>query len=88
MSYPYRFRQGYTGFGIGAEDMGLERPTTLPIDSMYSARHNVLHTLAPQAPGYVKEQQYLVPVSLLANGLYFGGTLALQALADFERANQ
>jgi len=84
--YP-KYIQGRTGFGIGAGAMALQQPSTLPIDSIYAAKYNVEKTLAPQAPGYVKEQQNFVPVSLLANGVYFAGTMALEALSEFEKAN-
>ena len=87
--YPYRFRQGVHGIGIGAGDMAVEQPTTLPVDSHYGPRYNVRGDLAPLSQGgYAKLGQDFVPVSLLANAVYAAGTLALQALADFERANQ
>ena len=88
-SYPYGYVEGANGIGIGAGDKGFKRPSTLPVDSIYAARYNVRGDLAPlNHPGYVKEAQQLVPVSLLANGVYFAGTMALQALAEFEKANR
>jgi len=88
MVYPYRFVDRFDNIGIGVEDMGFTQPTTLPVDSIYAARYNVQMTLAPQAPGYLKQQQNLVPVGLRANGVYMSGELALQALVEFERAGQ
>ena len=83
----YKYIQGRTGYGIGAEAMGFQQPTSLPVDSIYAARYNARLTMAPQAPGYLKEAQNFVPVSLLANGVYFSGDMALQALSEFEKGN-
>lgn len=81
----YRYIFGRTGFGVGADNMALAQPTTLPVDSMYGPRYNVRRDLGPHSPGFVKEQQNFVPVDLLANGVYMSGTLALQALAQFDK---
>ena len=86
MSFPYSFTPGSDRLGIGAENMGLNQPTTLPIDSIYAPRYNVKGTLDLHANAYVKQGQNLVPVSLLANGLYFAGTFELQALSSFQEA--
>lgn len=87
-SMKYSFQYGRTGFGVGVGNMGFQRPSSLPADNIYAPRYNVKSQLDPQAPGYVKLKQEFVPVSLMANGVYFQGTLAMQALAEFEKANK
>lgn len=82
----YGYVRGFNGMGIGAGDMAFLQPTTLPIDSIYGPRYNVRGDLDPQAPGFVKLAQQFVPVSLLANGVYFSGDFSLQALVEFEKA--
>lgn len=84
--FPYSFIPGADRLGIGVENMGMQRPSTLPVDSIYAPRYNVRGTLDLHSNAYVKMGQNLVPVSLLANGLYFGGTFELQALSMFEKA--
>jgi hypothetical protein len=81
--YGYLF--GRTGFGVGTGNQALAQPTSLPVDSIYAPRYNAKRDLGPQAPGYLKQEQNFVPVSLLANGIYFQGTLELEALAEFEK---
>lgn len=84
MAFPYSFRRGRAqGLGIGAEGYGLERPSTLPrCDGWQRPRYMVRGALDPQAPGFVKEGQQLVPASLVGNGLYSSGQLELQKLAQ------
>jgi len=81
----YSYLVGRSGYGIGVENLALRQPTTLPVDSIYAPKYNIQNSLAPQSPGFVKMYQNFVPVSLLANGVYFSGALALQALSDFEK---
>jgi hypothetical protein len=82
----YGFIRRYLNIGIGVESEGFQRPTSLPSDNIYAPRYNVKGQLDPQQPGYLKLAQEFVPVSLLANGVYLQGTLALQALSEFEKA--
>ena len=85
---PYGFRQGYNGFGIGIEDLGFERPTTIPANTFYGPRYNVRNCVEPQAPGYVLQGQSLVSVDLKGDGAYFSGAMAMQALSDFNKGKQ
>lgn len=76
----YNYVFGRTGFGVGAGNMGFSRPSTLPVDSKYGPRRNVLHNIALYQPNVLITAQSLPAVDLLANGLYFHGTIALGAL--------
>ena len=88
MGFPYSFKRGFNGFGIGVEDLGFERPTSIPANTFYGSRYNVRKTLEPQAPGYVLQGQSLVSVDLKGDGAYFAGAMAMQALSDFNRGKQ
>lgn len=79
--FHYVLTGGDNCLGIGVENEALVQPTSLPVDSIYGPRYNVLHSMAPQAPGYVKLNQQFVPVDLIANGVYFGGTFLLTSLS-------
>lgn len=80
---PFHYVEGITGggAGVGVGNEALIQPTTLPVDSIYAPRYNVLHSMAPQAPGFVKLNQQFVPVDLIANGVYFSGTFLLTSLS-------
>lgn len=80
----YAFIKGVPGkLGVGVSDLGLERPSTVPIQSIYGQRYNVRHHLGPVAPGYAKVGQQVVPVSMLGNsGIYLAGQIKLQTLAQ------
>lgn len=80
---PFHYIPGITGdgAGVGVENEALVQPTTLPVDSIYAAKYNVLHSMAPQAPGYVKLNQQFVPVDLIANGVYFSREFLLTSLS-------
>jgi hypothetical protein len=68
--------------GIGADDMGFVQTMNLTPASIYGPRYNVRLQLAPQAPGFVKMGQQIVPVSILGDsGLGLQGTFALNPLA-------
>lgn len=91
----YNFRGTPDDLGIGTGNLALQRFQTLPIDSIYSARNNVIGDLDIHQGGSVQlgsivDGQFrppeTAPVSLRANGLYFSGELALQALVEFEKA--
>lgn len=81
--------QGYGNrpLGIGVEGLGLNKPQTdpryLPIPPVRAVRSQ-LRTLSPNVQHY----QGVTPVGLTGNGSISGlqGTMALQALSDFEAA--
>jgi len=81
----YNFFRGRTAgdLGVGALGLSYERSQTLPLyDGFYTPRYAVQGQLAVQAPGFVKENQQFVPVSLVGNGIGLQGQLALQALSQ------
>lgn len=80
---PYNFRAGAKGIGIGAENMALIQPTTLPVDSIYAPRYNVQRSLGPYGGGALKYAQELPYVSVKGQGVYLAGDMAMQALIDF-----
>lgn len=84
----YDFVYGRTGYGIGVENMGFVKPQTDPIDSIYGPAYNVRGQLMSLKPGFLKIAHQFVPVDLRANGVYFSGDFALQALSDFNNGNQ
>lgn len=80
---PFNYIPGKTGdgAGVGVDNLALVQPHTLPVDSKYAPRYNVLHSMAPQAPGFIQAQQNFVPVDLIANGVYFSGDFLLTPLS-------
>lgn len=83
----YRFFRGKTAgsLGVGALGYGFEAPSTLPLyDGWMRPRYQVRGQLDVQAPGFVKEGQQFVPVSLVGNGIELQGQLALQALSQLQ----
>lgn len=88
MAYPYDFVKKLGNVGVGVENLGFLPPSTLPLyDGWMRARYRVRGQLDPQAPGFVKSSQQFQPVSLLGNGSYLQGQLALQALAQLTGGN-
>lgn len=81
--YSYVKGRVFGNLGTGANAMGFKQPQTLPkYDGWLRPRYEVRGQLAVQAPGFVKENQQYVPVSLLGNGIELQGQFALQALAQ------
>lgn len=81
----YKYLRGrlFGNLGTGADAMGFEQPTTLPMyDGWMRPRYAVRGQLDTQRPGYVKYDQQFVPVDLVGNGIAIQGQLALQALSQ------
>lgn len=83
---PYHFRPGVRGIGIGAENMALIQPTTLPVDSIYAPRYNVQRSMYSYSGGALKLAQELPFVSVKGQGVYLSGEMAMQALVDFNNS--
>jgi hypothetical protein len=87
-SFFYRFRNTPADAGLGVDNLALERPMPVPADSLYCPRYMVRGQLSPQAPGYVKIRQSVLPVSLAGNGSGLHGQFALVALAELQKGNK
>jgi hypothetical protein len=84
----YNFIRTPENRGVGTGAMALARPQTDPIQSLYGPRYNVQRHLGPSAPAFMKWRNQVVPVSILGNGSYLQGQLALQALVDMEKGRK
>lgn len=84
----YNFIRGPENLGVGTGAMALVRPQTNPVQSIYGARYNVQRHYGPQAPAFMKWGNQVVPVSILGNGSYLAGQIALQALTDLEKGKK
>ena len=83
MAFPYRFAKLIGNIGVGVENLGFERPSTLPAyDGFMRRRYMVRASLDPQHPGFVKYGQQFQPIAITGNGIELQGQFALQALAQ------
>jgi len=83
MGYPYQFVRLIGNVGVGVENLGFERPSTLPAyDGWMRPRYQVRGCLDPNAPGFVKHQQHYQPVGITGNGIALQGQFELQKLAE------
>lgn len=82
----YSYVRNSLNLGVGTRDLAFQRSQSIPIDTVYGPRYNVHRSMAPQAPGFVKLNQQVVPVSLLGyNGLAIPTQRVLQQLVQMER---
>lgn len=86
---PYNYIAGPDRLGIGVDNMALVRPPIATDFSTYGPRYNVMRDFAP----FLGASQFPLAVygpktDLRANGVYLSGSLALQALTDFNKANK
>lgn len=85
---PYNYRAGPNTLGIGVDNLALERQGVGIDMPIYGPRYNVRGSFAPLMGGaQFPIVQELPHVGLRANGVYLSGTLALQALTDYNKAN-
>lgn len=87
--WPYTYRAGPDRLGIGVDNMALNRNPIAVDFNTYGPRYNVQRDFAPlrgaaQFPLYVSGPMN----DLRANGVYLSGSLALQALTDYNKANK
>jgi hypothetical protein len=85
--FPYKYKAGPNTLGVGVENYALERPG-IAIDSpIYGPRYNVQRDFAPfLGAAQFPINTYGPEIDLRANGVYMSGTMALQALADFNKS--
>jgi hypothetical protein len=76
-----------TDAGIGTGNLAYVPTTGLPLGGGYDPARMVRRSLGPQAPGFVKTGQTLVPASLMGNGNTLTGTYNLTSLSQMKKAN-
>lgn len=86
--FRYRYNSQNTGnalIGVGAEGMGFDKPQTDPLYMPIPFVRSVWSQLMTTKPN-VNHVQGVTPVGITGNGSIAGlqGTIALQALSDFE----
>lgn len=85
---PYSYRAGPNTLGIGVENMALLRPGVAVDQPNYGPRYEVRGSINPFMGGaFYPVAPHGPYISLRADGVYLSGQMALQALADFEKAN-
>lgn len=88
MSGPFLYVTGATELGIGVDNQALAPLPVAPNYSTYGPRYNVRGDFAPlRGAGQFPLTKSVTTTDLRANGVYLSGGLALQALTDFNKAN-
>lgn len=81
--HPYEYRDTHASkLGAGVSDLSLVRPQSLLMSGIAGPRYNVQGQLNVQAPAFVKQQQQLIPLSMIGNGLGTFTGVQLQPLGN------
>lgn len=83
--YSYRPGVAYGDLGVGSDGLALMKPFSNPIDAPYHALTSPRQQLRPYQGTYTPQGQAGVISGAAAGGVWTG-SIALQALADFQAA--
>jgi hypothetical protein len=85
----FSFLKRYSDVGVGTRDLGLQRRTTIPVDSIYLGntgprQWNIKRSLGPvNQPGFMILNGAVVGVPITGNyGLGIAGQFVMQTLAQ------
>ena len=81
--YSYRPGVSFGDLGVGTDGLALMKPFSDPINAPYNVFNTPKGQLRPYQGSYMPDGQQAV-VTGLAHGGVFTGTIALQALADYQ----
>lgn len=83
--YAYRPGVSYGDLGVGTDGLGLMKPFSDPVLAPYDVWHTPKKQLNPYQGGFAPGANPSATINGAAAGGQFTGTIALQALADFQQ---